>query len=940
MRRIFAFLTMVLTIVLSILLLSQPIAESVKLSNDYGQGMTLVYDITKRKDQADSEGNTVPGTNLTDIDINQLIMDRLDSVGVRGAEVTLNNPKEANGNGYDSQTNIDGDNYQRLRITLPQKSSSELENIKLVLQSTGILTVTDAENHAYSGTNFFASDTPAEIKYDAGKPYLLLHLKDDSTWQTFKKEAEGVKDSSLQKQMFIWRNFDKNTDNYLAAYPAKDSNLAPDTLVKSKILFRDSTDSAYSSDDVALKFTSYKDADNTSHEWTISSAKAMAASINAKDYGFDISLAYTNESVSPTLGRDALRNTIIGFAVAYVVIFIVMICLYGWAGLVSLISNSAALTINVLVFSLLGFEFSPAAVIGLAFSVILGVIINANYFERIKNEISKGRDILKANKEGYRKSFLLTVDLTAGSFIFALAAFFLTKDMTQVALGVVTIGSVLAFFITNYFTKWMLYWLSTASSVLSKGKNTTYFGLKPHKQGTPLYVVDNVEDLPKKEIDKNVLKKKNIFGLVIASALLVFGAVGLGITGGIKGGDNMFSRSGSYQSQYRIDFMTTATGYIDSSANTKNFLTDTGVNFSSFLHSTKAFGNAAAAYANNNPDKISSDAPLEGEGGKIEFYLSSNNLNFAADNGEFKVVTLQNDSQVLAGNGEFYVVYASYYLDEAPSNEVLTVLDNAMKDLVDSSDYSASVTNITDAKGFKNETLKAKYEPAYRLIAGENKSSVVAHYESWFFGALALGVGVLALYVFLRFGLCAFLVTLGLNVSSVSAVLALISVTGMAFSPLTAFGVIIGSLVGELLIILFFEKNAEILRNLKLKKTANDSQRALISSLSVEALKTVGIVALASILSIDVFGMALFGSQGLMMMVSFSLTSLVAIALSYLFGPSFYVFLRTHIHFRGASERLQKRREQRSKKPKKEIIADPDEAKETVIPGINEYKSW
>lgn len=33
--------------------------------------------------------------------------------------------------------------------------------------------------------------------------------------------------------------------------------------------------------------------------------------------------------------------------------------------------------------------------------------------------------------------------------------------MTQVATGVITIGSVLAFLITNYFTKWMLYWLTT-----------------------------------------------------------------------------------------------------------------------------------------------------------------------------------------------------------------------------------------------------------------------------------------------------------------------------------------------------------------------------------------------------------------------------------------------------------------------------------------------
>lgn len=46
-RRIFAFVTMVVTLVLSVLFLAQPIKNMVNLSNDFGQGITLVYDITK-----------------------------------------------------------------------------------------------------------------------------------------------------------------------------------------------------------------------------------------------------------------------------------------------------------------------------------------------------------------------------------------------------------------------------------------------------------------------------------------------------------------------------------------------------------------------------------------------------------------------------------------------------------------------------------------------------------------------------------------------------------------------------------------------------------------------------------------------------------------------------------------------------------------------------
>lgn len=181
-RRIFAFVTMVVTLVLSVLFLAQPIKNMVNLSNDFGQGITLVYDITKRADvTSDDSSGSQTAKDLTDIDIDNMVMERLNAAGVRGAEVTLMNPDDPSYSSdypqIDSEGNTDGDNYQRLRVTLTQTSSSELENIKLLISSTGTLTVTDAENHYHTGTDFFASSTPAEVKYDEGKPYVLLHVK-------------------------------------------------------------------------------------------------------------------------------------------------------------------------------------------------------------------------------------------------------------------------------------------------------------------------------------------------------------------------------------------------------------------------------------------------------------------------------------------------------------------------------------------------------------------------------------------------------------------------------------------------------------------------------------------------------------------------------------------------------------------------------------------
>lgn len=938
-RRIFAFVTMVVTLVLSILLLVQPIQNMVNLSNDYGQGITLVYDITKRSD-VDTGDDTQNAKDLTDIDIDGMVMSRLNAAGVRGAEVTLLNPDDPNYSAnfpqFDSQTNIDGDTYQRLRVTLTQTSSSELENIKFLIQSTGELTITDAENHAHTGTDFFESDKPAEVKYDEGIPYVLLYVQDESTWNDFKAEAEAVKDSSLQKQLFIWRNFVSGVDTYEKAFPS-DSDVAPDTQVKDKILFRDSTDSAFSSDDVAIKLTTYKDANNTSHDWTISSAKAYVAAINAEDYGFDINLAYSNTSVSASLGENALLFTTIGFAVAYVVLFIVMICIYGWGGVVSLISNTTSLALNVLIFSLLGFELSPAAVIGLAISVLLGVLVNTNYFQRVRDEISKGRDLVKANKEGYHKSYLLTVDLCAVTFLAAISIFFMAKDMTQVATGVVTIGSILTFLITNYFTKWMLYWLSTGSAASGKGKNN-FFGLRGHNKEVPLYTVDNVEALPKRSepAPTKKEKKRTITGTVVFATMALLGAVGLGVMGGLKGGEEMFSLSGSYKTQYRIEITTTATGYrFGNSSSSVDFTTDTGANIVKYLHSEEAFGSIATTYLDQQGISYTAE-------NKIDTYLETVGFVFSEDNGEFVVVDdLQNDTQVVADDDKhFSVVYASFILEKNPNTDALTHLNTALQYLTSTSNmYSQAQSNMADAKDFKNETLANRYAQGYRLTAGLAKSSAVSYYETWFFSALALGIVVIATYVFLRFGLCAFITTLCSNVAVTTFALGFISVCQIAFSPFTAFGVAMASLVIGIFSVLFFEKNAEMLRSLKIKRTNDVDTRFTVAELSVKAsFQTSGSV-LCSVLAFTTFGCALFGVECIPMMVTFGLMGLVGIALCYLFNPYIYLYLRTHIHFAGAQSKADERKAARANKPKRVIEADPDETKETIIPGLNDYQT-
>lgn len=91
-------------------------------------------------------------------------------------------------------------------------------------------------------------------------------------------------------------------------------------------------------------------------------------------------------------------------------------------------------------------------------------------------------------------------------------------------------------------------------------------------------------------------------------------------------------------------------------------------------------------------------------------------------------------------------------------------------------------------------------------------------------------------------------------------------------------------------------------------KDKDINQRFVIGSLSVKANQAISLGLIVVVLSFSVFGMALMGTSCLPMFVGMVLVSLIGIGLSYFFTPYLYLFLRTHIHFTGAEEKIQNQR--------------------------------
>ena len=114
--------------------------------------------------------------------------------------------------------------------------------------------------------------------------------------------------------------------------------------------------------------------------------------------------------VGPTLGKAAVNGGMMAFGIAFLVIFGLMLVYYnngGWVANISLILN-LLFTIGVL--SAMGFTLTAAGIAGLVLTIGMAVDTNVIIFERIKEELTKGKSYPQAVSDGYRRSLAPVID--------------------------------------------------------------------------------------------------------------------------------------------------------------------------------------------------------------------------------------------------------------------------------------------------------------------------------------------------------------------------------------------------------------------------------------------------------------------------------------------------------------------------------------------------
>ena len=164
--------------------------------------------------------------------------------------------------------------------------------------------------------------------------------------------------------------------------------------------------------------------------------------------------------VGPTLGKEAVNGGAKAFAISFLIIFGLMLLYYNTAGWVANIALILNLLFTIGILSALSATLTAAGIAGLVLTIGMAVDTNVIIFERIKEELTRGKSYVQAVNDGYKRSLAPVIDAHVTTFLTAAILFyfglgpvlgFATTQMLGIALSLFC-GILLSRLVTDVWT--------------------------------------------------------------------------------------------------------------------------------------------------------------------------------------------------------------------------------------------------------------------------------------------------------------------------------------------------------------------------------------------------------------------------------------------------------------------------------------------------------
>jgi len=191
-------------------------------------------------------------------------------------------------------------------------------------------------------------------------------------------------------------------------------------------------------------------------QFTMDSAKQLALQLNAGALPVPINLV-EQRNVGATLGQDSVRKSFIAGLIGILFVVLFMIFRYRFAGLIASIALAVYALIVIALFKLIPVTMTLAGIAGFILSVGMAVDANILIFERMKEELRRGKVYSAAIKAGFNRAWTSIRDSNASSLITCAILFFLGTGLVKGFALTLAVGILVSLFTAITVTRNLLF---------------------------------------------------------------------------------------------------------------------------------------------------------------------------------------------------------------------------------------------------------------------------------------------------------------------------------------------------------------------------------------------------------------------------------------------------------------------------------------------------
>jgi preprotein translocase subunit SecD len=192
-----------------------------------------------------------------------------------------------------------------------------------------------------------------------------------------------------------------------------------------------------------------------SGSYTVEEARLMVGRLNSGALPVPIALA-GKTIVEPALGEKAIeagkKSAMIGFA--FIILF--MILWYRLPGVMASLALASYLAFMLSIFKLIPVTLTSAGIAGLIISLGLAVDANVLTFERMKEEIARGKGLKEAMETGFLRAWTSIRDSHIAAIIVSVILFWLGTSVVKGFAFTFFLGAVVSLFSAQIVTRILL----------------------------------------------------------------------------------------------------------------------------------------------------------------------------------------------------------------------------------------------------------------------------------------------------------------------------------------------------------------------------------------------------------------------------------------------------------------------------------------------------